>query len=131
MDERTTALARERYISLTTYRRDGRPVATPVWFALDGPRILVWTHAASGKARRIRANGRAAIAPSDVRGRTRTASIEATARVLPASEDERARGLLTRKYRLLKPLVDLWSSIGLFLRRKQRSVEIFLEITLT
>jgi len=71
------------------------------------------------------------VAASDGCGRTKDASIDAMARILPASADERARRLLTRKYRRLKPLVDLWSSIGLFLRRKQPPVEIFLEITLT
>ena len=131
MDQRITALERERYISLTTYRRDQRAVATPVWFVLDGSSILVWTDDASGKAKRIRANGRAAVAPSDARGRVKAASIDATARVLPHSDDARARGLLTRKYRLLKPLVDVWSSVGLFVRRKQRPVEVFVEIKLT
>lgn len=125
MDDRINALANERY------RRDGRAVATPVWFVLDGTRILVWTDAVSGKAKRIRANGRAAVAPSDARGRTKAAAFPAAGRVLPASEDARARQLLTAKYRLLKPLVDLWSSIRLFVRRRPRPVEIFLEITLT
>ena len=80
------ALARSRYISLTTYRRDGRAVATPVWFAPDGDRILVWTEEASGKAKRIRANGRATVATCDVRGKITGASYDATARVLPGSE---------------------------------------------
>lgn len=69
MDERIRGLARQRYISLTTYRRDCRAVATPVWFVLDGTRILVWTDEASGKAKRIRATGRASVAPSDARGK--------------------------------------------------------------
>jgi uncharacterized protein len=131
VDDRIVALTRERYISLTTYRRDGRVVATPVWFVLDGDRILVWTDAASGKAERIRANDRAAVAASDVRGRTKASPIDAKARVLPASEDARSRRLLTEKYRFQKPLVDVWSSVGLFVRRKKRPVEAFLEITLT
>lgn len=49
LDDRIVARAKERYISLTTYRRDGRAVAAPVGFALEGTRILVWT---SGKAKR-------------------------------------------------------------------------------
>ncbi|HVA92179.1 MAG TPA: PPOX class F420-dependent oxidoreductase, partial [Chloroflexota bacterium] len=35
----------EKYLSLITFRRDGRAVATPVWFVLDGTRLLVWTGA--------------------------------------------------------------------------------------
>jgi hypothetical protein len=97
---------------------------------LDGTRILVWTDAASGKAKRIRANGRADVAPSDARGRTKSAPHPAQARVLPSSEEARARQLLTAKYRLLKPLVDLWTTLGITVRRRQRPAEIFLEITL-
>jgi uncharacterized protein len=135
VDERIAALADARNISLTTYRRDGRAVATPVWFVLDGPLILVWTDGASGKAKRIRANGRAAVTPSDGRGRgrgrTQTPNVDATARILPHSEDARAHRLFARKYRLLKPLVDLWTVASYFVRRKPRPVEIFVEITLT
>lgn len=76
-DDRISALAKQRYISLTTYRRDGRAVATPVWFVLDGTRSLVWTDAASGKAKRIRANGRVAVAPCDARGRTKAEALPA------------------------------------------------------
>ena len=130
MDDRIRSLAAQRYISVTTYRRDGRAVSTPVWFALDGTRILVWTDQASGKAKRIRANGRAAVAASDARGKVTGPRYEAKGRVLPASEDASSRKLLTSKYRLLKPLVDIWSRIGLMIQRKQRPAEIFLELTL-
>ncbi len=130
MDTRIAALARGRYISLTTYRRDGRAVATPVWFALDGSRIIVWTDAASGKAKRVRANGRAAIAASDGRGRTRQPPMEARARVLPESEFGRANGILTAKYRWLKPLVDRWTTLNIAIRRKPRPVEVYIELQL-
>ena len=128
MDGRLVALARERYLSLTTYRRDGRAVATPVWFALDGTRILVWTDAASGKAKRVRANGRAAVAPCDVRGRTKRAPVDARAGVLPASEFARANRILSAKYRLLKPLADLWMTLGAVARRTPRPVGVFIEL---
>ena len=60
--------AGQRYINLTTFRRDGRAVATPVWFVVHEGRLYVYTEAASGKAKRVRANG-PQVAPSDVRGR--------------------------------------------------------------
>jgi hypothetical protein len=130
LDDRIVALAGERYVSLTTYRRDGRAVATPVWFALDGTRILVWTDAASGKATRVRANGRAAVAPCDVRGRTKRPPIDARAGVLPAGEFARANRILSAKYRLLKPLADLWVMLGARARRKPRPAGVFLELQL-
>jgi uncharacterized protein len=52
-----------RYIALTTYRRDGRPVTTPVWLAaLDG-KIYVFTANTIGKAKRVRASGRVRFGP--------------------------------------------------------------------
>jgi PPOX class probable F420-dependent enzyme len=58
-----------RYIALTTYRRDGRPVTTPVWSApLDG-KLYVVTAKSTGKARRLRATGRVRFAPSNMNGR--------------------------------------------------------------
>ena len=58
-----------RYIALTTYRRDGRPVTTPVWSApLDG-KLYVVTAKSTGKARRVRATGHVRFAPSNMSGR--------------------------------------------------------------
>ncbi|MDT0352926.1 PNPOx family protein [Pseudonocardia charpentierae] len=34
-------VAGERFVSLTTFRRDGTPVATPVWIARDGDALVV------------------------------------------------------------------------------------------
>jgi hypothetical protein len=51
--------------------------------------------------------------------------------VLPASEDDRSRHLITSRYRILKPLVDTWTVVTHAVRRKARPEEIFLEITLT
>jgi uncharacterized protein len=58
-----------RYIALTTYRRDGRPVTTPVWSALLADKLYVITARSTGKARRVRATGRVTFAPSTMNGR--------------------------------------------------------------
>ena len=89
-----------RYIALTTYRRDGRPVTTPVWAApLDG-NLYVVTAGSTGKARRLRATGRVRFAPSNMNGRRILGEWhEGTGRVV---EDEQRRGealaALRRKY---------------------------------
>ena len=46
----TDALPHSTYVSLTTFRRTGVPVATPVWAAPDGDTLVVWTRADSGKS---------------------------------------------------------------------------------
>jgi len=73
-NERLAALADEKFISLTTFRRDGTAVPTPMWFALDGERILVWTSPTAGKAKRIRNNPHVTVAPCTVRGNVTGAS---------------------------------------------------------
>ena len=56
-------LSDARYISLTTRRRDGSLVSTPVWVVSDdGRRLLVWTHASTWKVKRIR-RGRFVLLP--------------------------------------------------------------------
>jgi len=92
---------RERYVSLATFRRDGREVRTPVWIARDGARLVVYTNARSGKVKRIRANGRARLAACDARGRLApgAAWAEARARLAPdGAARERGFAALRRKY---------------------------------
>lgn len=57
------------YINLTTFRKTGQEVPTPVWFVEMDGKLYVFTGAQTGKAKRIRANGRARVAPSDGRGK--------------------------------------------------------------
>ena len=53
-DSAVDAVARGKYIALTTFRRDGTPVSTPVWFVREGNALVVTTQGTSGKVRRIR-----------------------------------------------------------------------------
>ena len=87
-----------RYMRLTTFRRSGEGVSTPVWFARVGDKLNVVTDIESGKAKRIRNNPRVALAPSDFRGRPRGESVEAVVRIMEAAESEAADRALLQKY---------------------------------
>jgi PPOX class probable F420-dependent enzyme len=65
------SLGRAKNLRLTTFRRDGSPVATPVWVVRDGDHLLVITSGKAGKAKRLRHTSRVLIAPSDARGRVK------------------------------------------------------------
>ena len=73
------ALRFKRYLSLETYRKNGKGVRTPVWFVVAPargdtaaePTIYVYTTADSGKAQRIRNRGAARIAACSALGRIR------------------------------------------------------------
>jgi PPOX class probable F420-dependent enzyme len=89
-----------RYIALTTYRRDGRPVTTPVWAAPLNGNLYVVTARSTGKVRRLRATDRVRFAPSNMNGRRILGAWhEGSGRVV---EDEQRRGealaALQRKY---------------------------------
>jgi PPOX class probable F420-dependent enzyme len=89
-----------RYIVLTTYRRDGRPVTTPVWAAPLNGNLYVVTARSTGKVRRLRATDRVRFARSNMNGRRILGAWhEGSGRVV---EDELRRGealaALRRKY---------------------------------
>jgi len=104
------SLARRRYISLTTFRRDGTEVSTPVWVVSDdGRRLLVWTGGKTWKVKRIRANPRVLVAPATFRGRERGPRIEGRARIL---EGHDAKPLIREKYGWQMRLLERFSSGG-------------------
>ena len=61
-------IVRSRYVSLTTYRKDGTPVATPVWHVPHNAELWIVTEAGSGKVKRIRNNPQVRVAPCSIRG---------------------------------------------------------------
>jgi PPOX class probable F420-dependent enzyme len=83
-----------RHVLLVTWKRDGTPVPTPVWFAVTGETIVVRSGAEDGKVKRVRNNGRAAVAPCNGRGKPQAAPMLGTARMLDGSEAEAAERAL-------------------------------------
>ncbi len=84
------ALRGQQYISLTTYRKSGQAIATPVWFVDTGSLIFVWTEATSGKVKRIRNNQAVEVAASDGRGKILGPVFSAAARLVKAETDPEA-----------------------------------------
>lgn len=91
-------LARTPFVLLTTFRKDGTPVPTPVWVVRDVDELLVWTNPQAGKVKRIRANGRAELSPCTRRGAPLGRPVPATGRVLGADEIGRVVPALVDKY---------------------------------
>lgn len=92
------ALEGERYVRLSTFRRSGEAVPTPVWFArLDGS-LYVITGRNTGKAKRIRNNPDVVLAPSDFRGRPKGRDVRAVVRLTEEQKGGAADRALRRKY---------------------------------
>ncbi|QLY27913.1 PPOX class F420-dependent oxidoreductase [Nocardia huaxiensis] len=95
-------VAQAKYALLTTYKKDGTAVGTPVWIAPDGHRLVVWTHPGTGKVKRIRRNPAVTLQVCDPRGQVRDDDIvTGTAQVADAEGTERVRAAVARKYRVL------------------------------
>lgn len=92
---------RQKTVLLTTYRRDGTPIGTPVNIVVDGDRAFVRTWDTAWKLKRIRNNPEVEVAPSTLRGKPTGPAIRAHARVLSGSESAYAGQVLARKYPIL------------------------------
>ena len=96
-------LADERFVSLTTYRRSGEAVSTPVWIARDGGDLIVTTPKESGKVKRLRNDGSVQLRPCSRTGSVKDGAIAVDAHATVV-DDDHSRALLTRvfggKYRM-------------------------------
>ena len=93
-----TPLPHSAYVSLTTFRRTGVPVSTPVWAAPDGDTLVVWTRTDSGKVKRLRHTTRVTVAPCDFRGRVEGPAVDGTATFVDHAEWPGALDALRRAY---------------------------------
>ena len=117
------ALADEKYLLLTTFRRDGTPVPTPVWAAplADGS-FGFWTSSGSGKAKRLTRDGHVTVQPCDARGNVKpgSSSTEATARVVAdGPELTEIRAKIVAKYGFMTKVTKLLGQIGGIVKRKR------------
>ena len=96
-------LGKARFVSLTTFRRNGEAVATPVWIAPLGPDLVVTTPSASGKVKRLRNDGRVRLTPCNRFGATAAGAPTIDAHCVIAGSDTDhpdAATALRRKYGL-------------------------------
>jgi uncharacterized protein len=94
-----------KYLSVTTFKRDGTPVATPVWFVQDGGRLLIETESTSGKVKRIRHNPEVLVAPCTASGKLRGDQVSARAEILGEDALPAMRRIAAEKYRVDRVLV--------------------------
>jgi PPOX class probable F420-dependent enzyme len=93
-------IAASKQIGLTTFRKDGTPVATPVWHVAAGNTLTTVSAAGAGKVKRLRRNPQVEIVACDIRGKVAPGAqpVRGTAVLLAADETEAARRLLEGRY---------------------------------
>jgi PPOX class probable F420-dependent enzyme len=111
------ALFTGRYLSVTSFKRNGTGVATPVWFVSDGRRLFALTDLHSAKVRRIRRNPRVLVASCRADGKLRSEPLPARAEVRTATTElQRVQKLLLERYKISYRLVMLIYRLGRRLR---------------
>ena len=115
MSDRTAVLTAQ-YVALTTYRRDGTPVTTPVWAAAEGESLYLFSNAAAGKVKRLRNSSRAAIAPCTAIGKVTGAQLPAEAFNLASDQMPKVWRLLTKKYGMAARLFVAYDRMRALLR---------------
>ena len=92
-------------VLLTTFRRDGTPVPTPVSLAVDEDRAFIRSPGTGGKVKRMRREPRVEVAPCTARGRQTGPSVPAVARPVRGEDAQRAARALWRKHPFLQGIV--------------------------
>jgi hypothetical protein len=111
MHHHITPFVGQRYLNLESFKRDGTPVQTPVWFAEEQSILYVYTLANAGKVKRIRHHPRIRIAPCTMRGQVTGPWVEAEATIVDATTAVHRHALLRQKYGWMKGIGDLFSRL--------------------
>ncbi len=103
----------QSYINLTTFRKSGVGVPTPVWFGELNDRLYVMSRTISGKFKRIRNNSQVTVSACTIRGRVTGPEFSAVAQILPKEQWAMAKKTITSKYWLAR-VPFLWSRTDVY-----------------
>ena len=115
-------LDNEKYILLTTFKRDGTAVPTPVWVVpLTDGRFGLWTSSGSGKAKRLADTSRVIVQACDARGRVREGAgpVEGSARIADRAEYGAICEKVKAKYGVMVSVTRILGKIGGLFKGKQ------------
>lgn len=120
-------LGDEKYVQLTTFRKNGKAVPTPVWIVRVGDELRVWSERDAGKVKRIRNNGTVELTACDMRGRTTHGeTVTGKAYVLDDAASDEIRAAIKRKYGLVGKITMLGSQLR---GGKERTVGVGIRLT--
>ena len=113
-------------ISLTTYYKSGKGVATPLGYDKKDNKIFMNTRKNSYKIRRIKNNHQGKIAVSDYRGRIKSPYIEVEIKILEPNEDQEAITVMRYDTKLSWRYMRFMNKIKFWKKQEER---VFLELT--
>ena len=123
-------LKQENFVCLTTFRNNGSPVSTPVWFAEHNGVIYIYTESHSGKLKRIRHTSRVTLAPCSATGKIKGPAIEGQARIISDAQTvANAQATLAKKYGLVrKAFYTLRGALQALQRKSSSEVYVAIEV---
>lgn len=110
----TTRVGAEQFVSLVSFKRNGDPVAAPMWVAPDGDRLVMWTPADAWKVKRIRRNPHVTVTPCSRMGKIAPGApvLHGSAEIVTdAARVEDVRQRVKRKYGFAFRVITLVEAI--------------------
>ena len=100
----------QKYINLETYKKDGTPVRTPVWFVIDNDLIYVITRDSTGKVKRLKNNQDVRIVSCSFKGEPKNEWVKGKTEMITGEEADKAIKLRKKKYGMFARLSGIFTS---------------------
>ena len=110
MENKLEPFLDQKYINLETYKKDGTPIRTPVWFVIDKNLIYVITRDSTGKVKRLRNNQNVRIVPCSFKGEPKNEWVKGAAEKITGDEADKVIKLRKKKYGMFARLIGIFTS---------------------
>ena len=128
-----TDLDAAKYVSFTTYKKDGNPVSLPVWVVpFEGGYAFTTDHDAF-KVKRVRRDSRATLAVCTFKGQVAPdATVHVgTAVVLDGPDSKRVAALVRKKYSVMYLAIIAQSAVRRLFGKGSHAADTAIKVTLT
>ena len=110
MENKLEPFLDQKYINLETYKKDGTPIRTPVWFVIDKNLIYVITRDSTGKVKRLGNNQNVRIVPCSFKGEPKNEWVKGAAEKITGEEADKVIKLRKKKYGMFARLIGIFTS---------------------
>ena len=110
MENKLEPFLDQKYINLETYKKDGTPIRTPVWFVIDKNLIYIITRESTGKVKRLRNNQNVRIVPCSFKGEPKNEWVKGAAEKITGDEADKVIKLRKKKYGMFARLIGIFTS---------------------
>jgi len=100
----------QKYINLETYKKDGTPIRTPVWFVFDNDLIYVITRDSTGKVKRLGNNQDVRIVPCSFKGEPKNEWVKGKAEMITGEDADKIIKLRKEKFGMLARFTGIFTS---------------------